>query len=158
MNVKKLQKKIAAVFCGVCCLPIKFVLAVVFIVIGSLHIYNCETAPGLPIGVIVFGACLFLVSLISPMCFARVKKKRSCLKKSFAAALMLLFIGFVVLSVFTYMLYKPRNSDCNETFYMTIFICVTIMWVVLVISLWISVLAYYTKKKIGTAIEELGHM
>ena len=161
-----LKEKAEKVFCLICFLPINLVISIILMIVGSIHINDCPTAPELPIGVVVFSTLLLLKSIIRLFhdccsCLGVNKEDSKCnknMKIFFLCADFILLIGFLILSIYTFTLYKPWNFECHETLYLTSFICFVIMWCISLISFMCCVSCVFAqwkvKMKITSAINE----
>lgn len=137
-------------------------ISIVLLVVGSIYIDDCIIAPELPIAVVIFSAALLVKSLLRlfyDFCsFLGIGKEEGKCATLFLFFDLVLLIGFLTLSIYTFTLWKPLNGECRETLYLTTFSCSIILCCVGIISCtcWCAceMTKKRVKKKINAALNE----
>ena len=153
--------QICQLCCSLCCLPINLGMAILLITVAGLHVNDCKIEPGLPIGVIVYGTallCKTTIKLINDVYLSvlivkgKSKDQGIRAKVAFLGIDICIFIGFLLLTGFTFALWRPHNEDCNSLFYITTCIYLFLCWILLsLLTLCCcncALIAYCKKKKV----------
>ncbi|MEE6514941.1 hypothetical protein FKM82_023387 [Ascaphus truei] len=111
---------------GICGL-ISTAIYIAMIVIGAIHINNCNIQPYIPIYMIVAGACSFSLWVLLPLefCLPKARKILSVLVALFC------FAWFIAGSVWVFSVYNTYPGNCDRTLYLFAFSILIIHYILI---------------------------